>query len=90
MPHVKLTAKQEAFCQCIASGKDQATAYRTAYDAESMKANTIYAKASALMKAGKVAVRVAELKAQVADRHLWTREMSVLGLMKAFSVAEQE
>jgi hypothetical protein len=34
MPHVKLTAKQEAFCQGIADGLGQADSYRAAYDAE--------------------------------------------------------
>jgi hypothetical protein len=33
---------------------------------------------------------VSELKAQVAEKQLWTREMSVLGLMKAFEVGQQE
>jgi hypothetical protein len=39
MPHVKLTAKQEAFCQGIADGLGQADSYRAAYDAEGMKDN---------------------------------------------------
>ena len=46
MPHVNLTAKQEAFCQGIADGLGQADAYRAAYDAEGMKDNVIYARAS--------------------------------------------
>jgi hypothetical protein len=50
MPHVKLTAKQEAFCQGIADGLGQADSYRAAYDAEGMKDNTIYPLASKLMK----------------------------------------
>ena len=90
MQNNKLTAKQEAFCQAIADGKDQATAYRMAYDAEKMKDNVIYIKASELMSGGKVTVRVAELKAHLAEKHLWTRSMSVLGLMKAFGVAENQ
>jgi len=90
MPINKLTAKQEAFCQAIADGKDQATAYRMAYDAEKMKDETVYPHASRLMKNDKVKARVAELKAVTVQQHLWTREMSVLGLMKAFSVAENQ
>jgi hypothetical protein len=54
MPHVKLTAKQEAFCQGIADGLGQADSYRAAYDAEGMKDNTIYPLASKLMKNDKV------------------------------------
>jgi hypothetical protein len=58
-----------------------------AYDAEGMKDNTIYSKASVLMSDGKVTARVAELKAQVAEKQLWTREMSVKGLMSAYRIA---
>lgn len=87
MTDAKLTAKQEAFCQGIADGLGQADAYRMAYDAEGMKDNTIYVKASELMSEGKISVRVAELKAQVAEKQLWTREMSVKGLMSAYRIA---
>jgi hypothetical protein len=87
MTQAKLTAKQEAFCQGIADGLGQADAYRMAYDAEGMKDNTIYSKASVLMSDGKVAARVAELKSQVAEKQLWTREMSVKGLMSAYRIA---
>jgi phage terminase small subunit len=87
MTQAKLTAKQEAFAQGIADGLGQADAYRMAYDAEGMKDSTIYSKASVLMSDGKVAARVAELKAQVAEKQLWTREMSVKGLMSAYRIA---
>lgn len=87
MTDIKLTAKQEAFCQGIADGLGQADAYRMAYDAGGMTDNVIYIKASELMKNGKVSVRVAELKAQVAEKQLWTREMSVKGLMSAYQIA---
>lgn len=85
MPHVKLTAKQEAFAQGIADGLGQADAYRAAYGADGMKDNTIYARASELMKNSKVADRVAQLKAQVAEKQLWTREMSVKALVRAYN-----
>lgn len=87
MTDVKLTAKQEAFAQAIADGLGQADAYRFAYDAESMKDESIYPQASKLMKNPKVATRIAELKAQVADKQLWTREMSVKGLISAYRIA---
>jgi hypothetical protein len=87
MTDAKLTAKQEAFCQGIADGLGQADAYRMAYDAENMKDNTIYPLASKLMNNNKVATRVAELKSQVAEKQLWTREMSVKGLMSAYRIA---
>lgn len=87
MTDVKLTAKQEAFAQAIADGLGQADAYRMAYDAESMKDESIYPQASKLMKNPKVATRIGELKSQVADKQLWTREMSVKGLMSAYRIA---
>ena len=82
MPHVKLTAKQEAFCQAIADGLGQADAYRSAYDAEGMKDISIYPLASKLMKNDKVAARIAELKAQVQEKQLWSREMSIKALVE--------
>jgi phage terminase small subunit len=87
MTDVKLTAKQEAFAQAIADGLGQADAYRFAYDAENMKDESVYPQASKLMKNPKVATRVGELKAQVADKQLWTREMSVKGLISAYRIA---
>lgn len=89
MTQAKLTAKQEAFAQAIADGMGQADAYRMAYDAEGMKDNTIYPLASKLMNNNKVATRVGELKAQVADKQLWTREMSVKGLIQAYRIAQE-
>jgi hypothetical protein len=79
-----LTAKQEAFAQGIADGLTQADAYRAAYDAESMTDNTIYARASELMRNSKVAERIQELKGALADKVLWTREMSVKALVQTF------
>lgn len=87
MTDVKLTAKQEAFAQAIADGLGQADAYRFAYDAENMKDESVYPQASKLMKNPKVATRIGELKAQVADKQLWTREMSVKGLISAYRIA---
>jgi len=61
----KLTMKQEAFAQAIASGlyPNQAAAYRVAYDAEQMAASTIYQEASRLMANPIIAARIEELKA---------------------------
>lgn len=87
MTDVKLTAKQEAFAQAIADGLGQADAYRMAYNAEGMKDSSVYPQASKLMKNPKVATRIGELKTQVADKQLWTREMSVKGLISAYRIA---
>jgi len=84
MADVKLTAKQEAFAQAIADGMGQADAYRMAYDAEGMKDSTVYPKASRMMNEGKIRARIDELKAQVAEKQLWSREMSVKALVQAY------
>ena len=79
-----MTAKQEAFCQGIADGLGQADSYRAAYDAEGMKDNVIYARASELMKNGKVTDRIKELRSEVQEKQLWSREMSVKALVQAY------
>jgi hypothetical protein len=89
MTEIKLTAKQEAFAQAIADGLGQADAYRIAYDAKGMKDGTVYSKASIMMSEGKIRARVDELKAQVAEKQLWTREMSVKGLIQAYRIAQE-
>jgi len=60
-----LTPKQEAFAQAVATGKTQADAYRAAFNATKMKAETIQSKACLLMADGKVRARVAELRKPV-------------------------
>lgn len=79
-----LTAKQEAYAQAIADGMTQADAYRTAYDAEGMTDNTIYVKASELIRNDKVSERVKELKSMLVEKVLWTRDMSVKALVQTF------
>ena len=84
MPHVNLTAKQEAFCQGIADGLGQAEAYRAAYGCAEWKDNVIYSKASVLMKNGKVVERIRELRSEVQEKQLWSREMSIKALVQAY------
>ena len=88
MADVKLTAKQEAFAQGIADGLGHADAYRMAYDSATASDASIYVQASNLMKNSKVALRVDELKSQVVEKQLWSREMSVKGLIQAYRVAQ--
>ena len=72
-----LTAKQEAFVQAIAGGMNQSDAYRSAYNAVAMKPETIQSKACLLMADGKVRARADELREELANKSLWTREQSV-------------
>ena len=86
-----LTEKQEAFAKALASGMDQSDAYRAAYNAENMKNETIWNKASEMLKGDlgvRVRARVDELKAAVKQQSLkefaWTREMSVKALVGVY------
>lgn len=84
-----LTEKQDAFAKAIASGSNQSDAYRAAYNAEKMKPETVWSNASRLLNDSKVSARIAELKAELAKKALWTREMSVKALIKAYKIAEE-
>ena len=85
---MSITPKQEKFAHCIADGMSQADAYRTAFDAGKMKAETIHKRASELMADGAVTGRVQELRGRLATKALWTREMSVQALVQAYKVAK--
>ena len=83
-----LTNKQEAFCQAIADGMNQSDAYRSAYSAEKMKAETVNSKAYELSKNGDVTARVKELREALANKSLWTREQSVAVLVNVIDDSE--
>lgn len=61
----KLTSQQEKFAQAIAlEDRNQADAYRSAYDTSRMSDDTVYVKASNLAAKDKIAVRIAQLRQQ--------------------------
>lgn len=78
----KLTAQQEKFCQSIADGMSQADAYRASYKVGDSKAATVYETASKLAADPKIATRIAELKAALSEKALWTREQAVRALIE--------
>lgn len=80
-----LTQKQETFCQAYIETGNASEAYRTAYAADKMKAEAIHVKASELLSNGKVAVRVAELQAEIKQRH----NVTVDSLIKELEEARQ-
>lgn len=80
---LKLTFKQESFVEFVVSGMTGADAYRSAYDADGMSDNAIYREASLLLSSPKISQRVAELKEKLAQKAIWTREMSVKALVDA-------
>lgn len=73
----KLTAKQEKFAVELATGVDdkgcpisQAEAYRRAFSASKMTDKSVWEKASEMSSMVKVAERVAELRAKVAEQRV--------------------
>lgn len=85
---MSLTPKKEAFAQAVASGMTQADAYRTAYNAENMKPETIASKASILMADGNVRARVDELRAPIAEKAQITLESHLDDLLRLRRMAE--
>lgn len=69
---MSLTPKQEKFCSLYIELGNASEAYRQAYDAAKMQPATINVKASQLLAQDKIAVRVGELRAQHAERHVMT------------------
>lgn len=67
-----MTPKQEKFCTLYVELGNASEAYRQAYDATRMQPATINVKASQLLAEDKITVRVAELKAEHAERHEMT------------------
>ena len=89
MTKIKLTKNQEGFAQDYANGMSQTDAYRKNYSTEKMTDKTVWESASRLHANPKVDARIAEIKKSISDKQLWTREMSVKGLIAAFAVAKQ-
>lgn len=69
-----LTAKQEQFVQNIIQGMSQADAYRSAYNTNRMSDNAIYVNASKLAADAKVALRIKELRDELAASSIMTAQ----------------
>lgn len=87
---MSLTPKQEAFAHSVASGNTQADAYRSAFNATKMKAETITQAASRLMANSNVCARVAELRKPVADAAQVTLAGHLSRLSDLSDAAEKE
>lgn len=66
---MNLTPKQDEFARAFVETGCASTAYRRAYDAESMKDNSIHVNACKLLKNAKVALRVEQLQQRAQKRH---------------------
>jgi phage terminase small subunit len=69
-----MTPKQEAFCLAYIETGNASEAYRRAYNAGKMKPESINVNASKLLADAKVALRVAELKSELFERHKVTTD----------------
>lgn len=83
-----LKEKQEAFCQAIVSGMSQADAYRSAYNAEKMKNETIQNNAYKLMQNNEVTTRIQELRGEVQATFKFTREAYLKALLDNIDLAK--
>jgi phage terminase small subunit len=85
-----LTQKREAFCLAYIETGNQSEAYRAAFDAENMKAETVHKRASELMANGGVRGRIAELQAQAVERALVSVQSLTEELEEARALALRE
>lgn len=87
---VKLTIKQENFCNYYVECGNASEAYRRAYNAVNMKDKTIWERASKLLNEYKVSTRVEELRKQVNDMSKITKEriLKELSNMAFSSISE--
>lgn len=81
----KLTPKQEAFCLAYIETGNASEAYRLAYNAERMKAETINRRAKEMLDNGKITARVSELQ----DTHIERHKLTVDDLLKELEDARQ-
>ena len=85
----RLTPKQEAFAQRVASGLDASAAYRAVYSCEGSSEKTVWRAAHALKNNTKVAARIQSLQAQSEQEELWTRRNIMERLVRIADEAKQ-
>ena len=85
-----LTPKQEQFVQNIIKGMSQADAYRSAYSCENMSDNAIYVNASKLASNTKVALRLSELRNELAKPSIMTAQERLEYLTGIVNETKQE
>lgn len=69
-----MTPKQEAFCLAYIETGNASEAYRQAYEAGKMKPEAVNVEACKMLSVPKIALRVAELKAELIERHKVTAD----------------
>jgi phage terminase small subunit len=84
-----LTAKQEKFCQLVASGKGQSEAYRGSYNVENMQDDTINNNAYKLMQNNDITTRIKQIQDEMAEAMKITVFSEVADLKKIEEIASQ-
>ncbi len=84
---MRLTAKQEAFCQLYLECPTASEAYRKAYNAGGRPNKRVWEEASKLLATPKVSQRIDALRAGVAARHAITVDTIVAELKTARQAA---
>lgn len=64
---LKLTPKQEKFCQCIVSGMSGKDSYKTAYNTKASE-NTIYCESNKLLMRDDITERIKELRKPIENQ----------------------
>ena len=86
----ELTLKQSNFCDGYISLGNASEAYRQAYNAGGMKAETVHRKAAELLENGKVTARIEKLRSELQEAQKVTHESQVAEYRKLKSKAEVE
>ena len=85
---MKLTIKQEKFCNLYIELGNASEAYRQSYNCEKMKPESVNIKAFELLNNGKVTLRVDELRNELAKRHDITKDTLIIELEEARQMAK--
>ena len=85
-----LTDKEEKYCQSYVVCANQSTAYRLAYDAESMNANTVAVEATRLHSSPNITLRIKELQKEAYERNKITIDelIQTMAGMVRFDIAD--
>ena len=85
-----LTPKQEKFCRCYVDTGIASEAYRMAYNCANMKPNSVWSNACQLLADTKVAQRIAEIEAELAEQSKVDRRKVEEVLMNIVSMDPSE
>ncbi len=85
---MKLTIKQEKFCNLYIELGNASEAYRQSYNCEKMKPESVNIKAFELLNNGKITLRIEELRSELAKRHDITKDTLIIELEEARQMAK--